>query len=155
MRIDDKQEKSSTTSSPQASPTSIGGSGGGGGNGGNNNNNVSGGKANGRIWSIVGDIETVRQDNAISSSRNWSPLRLPEEKEILRDKSLDLSQTIIPDDHLHSKSESCPTVPLPPNSSLSPTAELGIESDARSFDERSDAASSGNETSVDVEVEVI
>jgi hypothetical protein len=99
QRIDDKQEKSSTMSSPQASPTSITGSI-------NNNNSVSSvglnNKANGRIWSIVGEMETtMRQEQP--AVRTWSP----EEKEILRDKSLDLSQTIIPDDHhLHSKSES-------------------------------------------------
>lgn len=149
MRIDDKQEKSSTTSSPQASPGSTVC-----GNGGNNNNSISSGKANGqngRIWSIVGDMED-RQENS-QVTRNWSPLR-QEEKEILRDKTrtMDLGQTIIPDDHMHSKSESDPQ-PRTPNRLLSSPAEL--ESDARSLDERSDAASSGNETSVDVEVEVI
>lgn len=109
-RIDDKQEKSSTTSSPQASPGStVCGSSGVGPAPTNNNNSFSGTKANGhqaRIWSIVGDMEE-RQE---MSSRRWSPLRLPEEKDILREKthSMDLSQTIIPDDHMHSKSEFYP-----------------------------------------------
>lgn len=148
MRIDDKQEKSSTTSSPQASPGSTVCV-----NGGNNNNSISSAKANGhngRIWSIVGDMED-RQENS-QATRNWSP---HEDKEILRldkTRSMDLSQTIIPDDHMHSKSELDPG-PRPRSNRLLSTAEL--ESDARSLDERSDAASSGNETSVDVEVEVI
>ena len=140
MRIDDKQEKSSTTSSPQASPGSACGN---------------SAKANGhsRIWSIVGDIETVRPDGGGAATRNWSPLRL-EDKEV-RDKtrSLDLSQTVLPDEPSkgHSRDRrSCSSSPFPLSTDLAVEAD-----DRRSFDERSDAASSGNETSGDVEVEVI
>ena len=138
MRIDDRQDKSSTTSSPQASPGSAVGA-----------------KSNGhRIWSIAGDME-VRQDNAIPSSRNWSPHQ--EDKDD-KSRSLDLTgQTILPEDsHLHSKGLSDPPLWLFSLESLLCAArDLAVEADARSLDERSDAASSGNETSVDVEVEVI
>ena len=124
-----------------------------------NEGKANGHNSNGKIWSIVGDIE-VRQDNAISSSRNWSPIRMQDEKEILREKTrdLDLIQTIIPEDHMHCKSEFsfcrlCSLLNLTPESFLQ--LELAIEPDSGSLDEQSDAASSGNETSVDVEVEVI